>query len=40
MADLALRELDIDKFVLIGDTAYNSVRELLSLQEAIALENP
>ena len=39
LAANALRELDIEKFVLIGDTAYDSVRELLSFEEEIALEH-
>ena len=38
LAANALSELDIEKFVLIGDTAYDSVRELLSFEEEIALE--
>jgi phosphonate transport system substrate-binding protein len=39
MATDALNELDIEKFVLISDTAYDSVRELLSFEEELALEN-
>ncbi len=40
LAANALSELDIEKFVLIGDTAYDSVRELLSFEEEIGLEYP
>ncbi len=38
LAANALSELDIEKFVLIGDSAYDSVRELLSFEEEIAFE--
>lgn len=38
LATVALQELDIEKFVLIGDTTYDSVRELLSFEEEIALD--
>jgi phosphonate transport system substrate-binding protein len=40
LATKALSELDIEKFVLIGDTAYDSVRELLSIEEEIAFDLP
>lgn len=40
LAANALDELDIEKFVLIDDSAYDSVRELVNFKKEIALDYP